>query len=140
MQNSKSNFLKFIAVVVGGSVLALLLVIAANSLQARQQQFTGNEDHVIALDLAIRYVQNFSSSPTVPNIKGAYFGRNIFDKILSQPGCVGLRYYYAKKDDGSHTIILVGVDSNGNDLAQGILGDDAKPCPPWCPVASPLNR
>jgi hypothetical protein len=140
MQKHRPSFLIFAAVIVGGSALILLLVIAANSMDARQQQYTGNENHVITLDQAVKYVQNFTNNPTVPNIKDAYFGRNIFDKILAQPGCVGVRYYYGKKDDGSAAVILVGVDSGGNDLTQGILGDDAKPCPPWCPVASPLNR
>lgn len=36
--------------------------------------------------------------------------------LLSQKGCVGIRHYYARKDNGDRTLVLVGVDSKGHDL------------------------
>jgi len=140
MKIHKPNFLTFMAIALVSSLVTLLFVLGANNISARQQQYTGNENHTVTLEQAVKYVENFKSFPTTPFIKGAYFGRNIFDKILGQAGCVGIRYYYAKKDDGTATLVLVGVDSNGNDLTQGILGEDSFPCPPYCPSPNPLNK
>ena len=140
MKTHRPNFLTFMAIALVSSLVTLLFVLGANNISAQQPQYTGNENHVVTLDQAVKYVENFKSFPTTPSIKGAYFGRNIFDKILGQAGCVGIRYYYAKKDDGTATLVLVGVDSNGNDLTQGILGEESLPCPPFCPGPSPLNK
>jgi len=140
MKTHKPNFLTFMAVALVSSLVTLLLVLGASSTAARQQQYTGNEDHLITLEQAVKYVENFKSFPTTPSIKGAYFDRNAFDKILDQAGCVGIRYYYAKKDDGTATIVLVGVDSNGNDMTQGILVDNGLPCPPFCSAPNQLYK
>jgi hypothetical protein len=139
MNKTKSNFVKLAAVAVVSSMVTFLLMLGASSLSARQQQITGTENHVITLDQAVKLVQNYSFSPTAPTTKGGVFARTIFDKILSQSGCVGIRYYYAKKDDGTPTLVLVGVDNAGNDMTVGVLGDQVFPCPPFCGV-SVLNR
>jgi hypothetical protein len=140
MNKQKSRFVTLLPVAVACTALILLIGLSINDMNARQQQLTGNENHVITLDQATKYVQNYTSNPTAPTIKGAYFGRNIFDKILSQPGCIGLRYYYAKKDDGTATLVLVGVDGTGNDMTQGVLAEESLPCPPLCPAPNPLNK
>jgi hypothetical protein len=140
MKTRKSNFLTLAAVALLGSLVTLLLVFGTSSISARQQQVTGNEDHSITLEQAVKYVQNFRNFPSVPTIKGGYIGRNAFDKVLAQTSCVGIRYYYAQKDDGSPALVLVGVDGSGNDLTQGPLIDQILPCPPVCPGPSPLNR
>jgi hypothetical protein len=140
MKTRKSNFLTLTAVALLSSLVTLLLVFGTSSISARQQQLTGNENHLITLDQAVKYIQNYTFSPAAPTIKGALFARSAFDKILSQPGCIGIRYYYAKKDDGTATIVLVGVDSNGNDLTVGPMAEDPFPCPPFCGSPSPLNK
>jgi hypothetical protein len=141
MTKQRSKFRTLLVVGVMYIAPVLLVTTSIRSVSATQQlQYTGYENHVITLSQAAKCIQNFASNPTISGIKGAYFGRNIFDKILSQPGCVGLRYYYAKKDDGTATIVLVGVDGTGNDLVQGILGEETYPCPPFCPAPSVLYR
>lgn len=140
MSARKSNFLTLVLVAVASSLVTLFLVIGTNSVGARPQQYTGQENHVITLEQAVKYVQNFKSFPRTPSTKGAYFGRNIFDKILSQGGCVGIRYYYGQDDNGNSNMVLVGVDSRGNDLTGGILAEIGLPCPPYCPEPNPLNR
>jgi hypothetical protein len=140
MKTNRSNLITLIAVAVVSSLVTLLLTVGASYVSARQQQqVTGNENHVITLDQAIKFVQNHQMSPRVPSIKGGYFGRSIFDKILAQSGCVGVRFYYAQKDDGTSTLVLVGVDNMSNDMTGGVLGDVVIPCPPYCGT-SVLNR
>ncbi len=127
------------AVAVVSSLVTLLVTLSVTSVSARQQQLTGNENHVITLDQAVKFIQNYQMSPRIPSIKGGFFGRNIFEKILAQGGCVGIRYYYAQKDDGSPTLVLVGVDNMSRDMTSGILGEITVPCPPFCD-SSVLNK
>ncbi len=139
MKTKRLDFLKLMAVAIVSCVVTLFLVLGTSSLGARPPQYTGNENHIVTLDQAVKYIQNFKNFPATPSIKGAYFGRSAFDKILAQAGCIGIRYYYAKKDDGTPTLVLVGVDGSGNDITVGILIEDAFPCPPFCGGPSPLN-
>jgi len=141
MNKQRSRFITLFRAAIVCATLALLMGTGITGLDARQEKkYTGNEQHVVSLDVAARYVQNFTSKTTVPNIKGGYFGRNIFEQILAQPKCVGIRYYYAKTDSGASTLVLVGVDSTGTDMVQGVLGESVIPCPPWCTNSSPLNK
>lgn len=99
------------------------------------------QNHQISLVDAKRYIQNYRNNPTPdPSIKGGVFNREIFDTILIQPGCTGIRYYYAKMDDGTPTIVVVGVDANGNDMEGGIIGEFTTPCPPYCDGNSTLSK
>ena len=117
--------------------VAILLVLPATGARA---QYKGDEKHAVSIDEATHYIQNFKSNPVAPATKGGYFGRNIFEKILAQPGTVGIRYYYAAKDDGTPTIVLVGVDSTGDDMVKGVIAEIAFPCPPYCPQTNVLSK
>jgi hypothetical protein len=63
---------------------------------------------------------------------GGTFGRSAFDKILAQPGVVGIRYYFAQTADGSPTIVLVGVNNIGQAMVTGAVEEGAILCPPYC--------
>lgn len=141
MKTNRSNFVRLAAVAAASSVLTFLLIVGVGTLGARQQmQFTGNENQSVTLDQAVKYVQSYTMSPTAPTIKGGYIAKVGLEKILSQAGCVGVRYYYSKKDDGSPSLVLVGVDYNGTDLTAGPMYDNIFPCPPYCGAPSPLNK
>ena len=140
MNKINLKILRFVCIGAGTCVLIVLMTFYVNRLAAQQKPYTGNENHVVSLDQAVKYIQNFAAKPEAPTVKGGYFGRNIFDKLLSQGGCVGIRYYYAKTDSGIATIVLVGVDNSGNDLYQGVIAEKGFPCPPWCPSSNPLNK
>lgn len=44
-----------------------------------------------------------------------FFGRVVIEKILRQPGCVGIRMHYAIDDRGHKQLVLSGVNRVGND-------------------------
>lgn len=44
---------------------------------------------------------------------GYHLGRNIIEKILAQPGCVGMRFYYGLNTEGQKTLVYTGMDANG---------------------------
>lgn len=139
MKTNTSKLFTLVAVALVSSLATLLITLNVTSASARQQQFTGSENHVITLDQAVKLVQNYQTSPRIPSAKGGYFARSIFDKILAQSGCVGVRYYYAQNGDGSMAMVLVGVDNMTNDMTSGVLGDIVYPCPPFCGT-SVLNK
>ncbi len=58
--------------------------------------------------------------------------------IMAQPGCVKVRTYFALNSSNILSIVLVGVDANGDDLANGVLVGNPEPCPFYCPKGSPL--
>jgi hypothetical protein len=44
---------------------------------------------------------------------GYHLGRNIIEKILAQPGCAGLRFFYGFNAEGQKTLVYTGMDANG---------------------------
>lgn len=94
--------------------------------------FTGNEQHQINTETALRFVSNFHSM-SGEDLTAGYMGRTIFEKVLAQEGVVGIRIYNARLDNGSPTFVIVGVDGGGNDLIGGVIGEDVLYCPPFCP-------
>jgi hypothetical protein len=67
------------------------------------------------------------------------FHAEAYRRILDQPGCVGIRSYPGEDDDGRVTMVLVGVDGDGNDMVDGSLEQDPFACPDYCPGDSELN-
>jgi len=107
-----------------------------------------NTNHQIDLGTAIRIIRNHKANQTnnlatsskASSIKGAFFARSAFDKILAQPGVVGIRYYYAQHDDGTPALVFVGVDAKGKDMVTGYLMEMGGGCPPFCDGPSPLAQ
>lgn len=103
-------------------------------------KYDGHEDHIITLEQGTRLTRNFRENPTAPTVNAGYFGRDCIVRILEQNGCVGIRMYYGRNDDGSPCLVLVGVDNTGEDLYNGTLAEFYYPCPPFCPQSSPLKQ
>ena len=102
------------------------------------------KDHNIKLADAARLTKAFRDNPSRPSVKAVAVDRGIIDDILKQNDCQGLRCYFALDDDGTQTLVFVGIDSKGNDMYNGVLAENTWPCPPVCDDAvisnSPLNK
>ncbi len=96
--------------------------------------FTGKEDHVISLEQARVLVQRWRErgSALAGDPGSEFFGRDVIEKILGQPGCVGLRIHHGRNAKGQHTMLLVGADADGNELLDGTIAEQGMPCPPFC--------
>ncbi len=95
-------------------------------------------DHRIELEEAQEMIGRYRRAN--PDSKHAVmYTRVPFDRILAQPGCSGIRMYYAMHPDGLPTLVLVGVDVEGNDMDQGELAEWMYPCPPVCAINSALD-
>jgi|694.fasta_scaffold03216_3 hypothetical protein len=101
--------------------------------------FTGNEGAIITLAEGAEMTANYRATINVGDTIGHAVGKNLVNAILNQTGCMGMRIYYAINEKDEKQIVLVGVDENGDDLAQGIIVDRVPNCPPVCGKLNPLN-
>jgi hypothetical protein len=101
------------------------------------------KDHKISKDEARKYTKRFRDKvkrkEPLPPLLPLAFHRDGYDRILSQPGCVAIRAYPALHEDGRTTLVLVGVDADGNDLVDGELAQESETCPPFCSDGNILN-
>ena|SRR5579871_1354578 len=70
----------------------------------------------ISHELAGDFVKAYEATAQPKEARGYVLGRNIIDKILAQPGCVGMRFYYGLNEDGQKTLVYVGIDNDGKDI------------------------
>ena len=97
------------------------------------------------------YLENKSkvlpSDLTLPNTET--FDSDAFVELLNLPDCVKIRLYYGMKENLEICAIIVGVDSNGNEIYienKGLNGidelyviDDGQACPPYCNVENKIT-
>lgn len=99
--------------------------------------------------LAQQLISAYESSPhalqTAPGTTGSQvlksflFDLDSFTRITSEPGVVAIRAFMAvtpgdqnkQPDEQSFTIILAGLDKNGEVVPKAVE-DHAKKCPPYC--------
>jgi len=102
--------------------------------QEKQSPLTGREGSEIDIKVAAEWTQNHRHhSPD--EVISQFFGREILQKILDQPGCVGIRFYYGnaksvsgwgrfmkkcfKRNSGEPHLIITGVTKDGKDQLPG---------------------
>jgi hypothetical protein len=99
--------------------------------------------HEISLTTGSAYTLTYQSAQPQPfspsNPIGGRFDRDAFDLILAQPGCTGIRYYYATDNNGNKCIVVVGTDASNNDML-GLLMELSDPCPNMCSAPNSLNH
>jgi hypothetical protein len=96
--------------------------------------FDIRRDHRIDLNEAVDLVHRYQASvPAGSHLASAYH-TSAFRTLLSQPGCEGIRIYRALHEDGSPTLVMVGVDLQGQDLKQDehAFMQNTSDCPPVC--------
>jgi hypothetical protein len=90
------------------------------------------------------------------------FGRQAFDDLLAQPGCISVRIYYSMDEALKLHSIIVGVNDQNKDIlpihgteaitenthltesaeeeeTEGVIIEEAQRCPPLCEPTPPLN-
>jgi len=81
------------------------------------------------------------------------YGRDIFDTMLSVPGCAGIRIFNGINQEQRQALVFVAVNAKGSNIlqhsvitAEGMritaapLADGGIPCPPFCPVVDIWGR
>lgn len=125
---SLSRFHNRIGVIVAVGIVWMVLCSTASA------QPLPSKNQRVSLETAQKYIANFkkSGAASIIKIDGGALLRGVIDSILAQKGCVAIRMYYAQKDDGSFSMVCVGVNEAGDDMADGVIAEELLPCPPWC--------
>ncbi len=93
----------------------------------------------ITLTEAVLLTHAYQSDPNFSNQPVALKSENsTFQELMNQPGCVQIRIYLAKDNQNKLTLVMVGVDQDGNDMTSGKIMDRFVPCPHNCSNDSPL--
>lgn len=72
-------------------------------------------------------------------VKAFFIGKTNVKLILDQLDCIGIRIYNGYDSEANClNLVLVGVDSEGKDMTDGIIMDQMKPCPSHCDNTSSL--
>lgn len=87
---------------------------------------------IITLEEAKKYTQSYQK--LYPNEKKAFYvGRDQLMKILENSECMGVRIYNGFNDEDSQSNkVLIGVNSNGDDMTEDVILEKLVPCPPIC--------
>ncbi len=101
--------------------------------------FNGNEGEFITLEDGAAMTARYRNSIIPGETIGFIGSKNIFDRILNQPGCEGIRIYFGINEFGKQNLVVVGTDDVGNDLADGLIADSFGACPPICSSSNSLN-
>jgi hypothetical protein len=94
--------------------------------------------HQVARRLRLGYIKKYANKPGAL-ITGAY-NRKIFEKILGQQGCIGIRFYPGLDGKGKVTLLFCGIDRYANDILAGTIGDIPVRCPPMCSAPNGVLR
>lgn len=100
--------------------------------------------HKVDLPAAAEQARAYRKAPPTKDDHAGAFLADAIRRVLDQPGCVGLRYYLAKKKSDAdnrevNTMVLVGVDGDGNDMTSGEILNTPFLCPPFCADPNALN-
>ncbi|MCR9171936.1 MAG: hypothetical protein NXI10_05560 [bacterium] len=99
--------------------------------------FDGTEGGQITLEQGADLTANYRAAN--PNERlGNFYGKEILEELLAQEGCKGIRMYYGQDADGNKELVLVGADSDENDILDLVV-DLSQPCPNRCGKANDLN-
>lgn len=98
-----------------------------------------NTGSVISLEEAQGYVDEFGKQYP-DEVKSFFVGTNKIKSILIQEDCIGLRVYNGyDTEEARMNQVFVGVDTDGNDMRNGVIVDKSAICPPVCPTISIMD-
>ena len=97
-----------------------------------------NSGGPISLEEAQVYVKEFRKQ-FPEEVKAFFMGRVNFNALLDQKDCMGIRIYNGYDTvEKRMNVVLVGVNSAGSDMTDGVIMDRAWPCPKYCDINSEL--
>jgi len=108
---------------------------------AIDSKFSVRTGNLIPLELAFKMIEAHKSA-TVNDpdaVHSIFFGKEKLQLLLDHPDAAGLRFHFAKYEDGSAKLVIFPADEYGENLHvqthSGVESalDCGVPCPPYCP-------
>lgn len=103
----------------------------------------GTEGTWMPEEVSKRWIANYATQYP-QGLIAHFFGYQIINQILNETDCIGIRMYYALNDAGVQQILLVGVNSKGQNILPlsstggremdggATVADASFPCPTYC--------
>lgn len=91
--------------------------------------------HRITLQVAMAMTKRYRGKAGHGAVRSFWFPREVFEALLAQPNCEGIRLYCGQTTMDNADLVLVGTDARGADFTSGEVMDKSLPCPPFCPSA-----
>jgi len=92
---------------------------------------------------AKKWVDRWRESSENLDLKGFWIPGSDLRDVMDERGVVDARTYMAIDDNSNFHLLIVGVDSNGNDMIDEDKGwyiyDFTQPCPATCSATGPLR-
>ncbi|MGG7661124.1 hypothetical protein [Dyadobacter sp. BHUBP1] len=85
-------------------------------LTAEEQLVADRMGAMIPLSEFEKMKERFQKDVGPEETRAVSYGKTVLEKVLSQKGCVGIRFYFAKDKNGKQTLVFIGVDKNGKDI------------------------
>ena len=97
-------------------------------------------DLTITLDQAKAWAKSWRNNPPKDLAKGHLITGQALTELLGAEGVVDVRAYMGVDEQGTQKLMLVGVNSAGNNMidAGHLIYDHTMPCPSSCDTSSPL--
>lgn len=84
--------------------------------QKEEVRLDANVGEHIGYELGAKMIKDYYDKY---NEGGAHFvGRNIIEKILQQPDCIGIKIFKALNEEGNKTYVMTGVNSEGQPILE----------------------
>ena len=96
-------------------------------------------DHAISHGQAAALTARYRDSMLAGQPKGGFFGKKAVQRLLDEPECRGLRFFYGANRDGQRVIVIMCTDRYGAEMLHGPKIDLSGGCPPFCGPGNPLN-
>ena len=121
------------------------LIVVKGRVIEQNRSFAPTVGEDIGFELGAKMIKRWHVENS-DDVLASFTGREIIEKILAQPGCTGLRMFYAINDLGIKQLVIVGADINGKNILnftsigddgqlikqKGIVADRSTICPPSC--------
>ena len=88
-----------------------------------------------ASEMTARYRATIQPGETI----AVAVSNDILTRISNQGSCTGVRMYFAIDENGAKTLVMVGVDEQGNDITEGLVANKLRKSPPWNIQQNELN-
>ncbi|HEV8355992.1 MAG TPA: hypothetical protein VGQ17_04405 [Gemmatimonadales bacterium] len=97
------------------------------------------QDQHIPLPAAAALTRAYRAAAGPTATRACLFLRQFVAELMAQPRLGGVRVYFGRDATGQTSLVMVGVDQDGNDVTAGTLLFNHFPCPPFCDERSALN-
>lgn len=101
-------------------------------------EISKNSGEFINLENAIKYTEGFQTK--FPDEINSYFvGAEKIKVLLEQDNCIGIRIYNGyNNQENKKNLVLIGVNTDNQDMTDGYIIERLITCPPICDINSPL--